>query len=397
MKKNIVIIVLSIMVIGLTVSLFLHNNQHNTPAVKLNENNILSPYSDNEQEESTKLNELYIDVKKPPFNAKGDGKQDDTKAIQNAINHASELGGGSVLLPLSTYKIASTLYVPDNIALIGLSHGKNGSIIKNEGNGFAIQTTGGHKRINVENVRIELNGNNNGIHLGNVSSKLTNDSIPGEMGLRHITVAGIGKGKIGIKISNASHVNMLDVRAGYGAVDNPGGHGLFIYADKYNSGVIVAYDCTFGRVDASTVGLEIDGKVNLDTFTFNGCYFGGELPIRIGLNTYVRNVNFIGTHIEARDTNRKSPHTKMVELHNVLAGNFIGVSLIGFGERNNRGFVFKGDVEKVNIMGIEANGVMGAIYANEGAKLTDDSILQEASLTGRSQAVQFKGFNKIEK
>ncbi|MFE4028330.1 glycosyl hydrolase family 28-related protein [Priestia sp. YIM B13551] len=397
MKKNIAIIVLSITVICLAVSLLLHTNQPNTALVKLNKNNLLSPYKNNEQEENTKLNELAINVKNSPFNAKGDGKQDDTKAIQGAINHASEMGGGSVLLPLSTYKITSTLYVPDNIALIGLSHGKKGSIIQNEGNGFAIQTTGGHKRVNVENVRIELNGRNNGIHLGNVKSKLTNDSIPGEMGLRHITVAGIGKGKIGIKISNASHVNMVDVRAGYGAVDNPGGHGLFIYADKYNSGVIVAYDCTFGRVDASTVGLEIDGKVNLDTFNFNGCYFGGELPIRIGLNTYVRNVNFVGTHIEARDTNRKSPHTKMVELHNVLGGNFIGVSLIGFGERNNRGFVFKGDVEKVNFMGIEANGVMGAIYANEGAKLKDDSILQEARLTGRSQAVQFKGFDKFGK
>ena len=394
MNKKTSIIVL--IVLALVLSYFFTNNSANKkPSINIDKDTVSSPYNDNEQRnEITSSQKLSVNVKSSPFNAKGDGKTDDTKAIQSAIDQVSNSGGGTISLPISTYRITKTIYIPDNIMLVGLSQGKNGSVIQNESKGFAFQTIGSHKRINIENLRVELNGKNNGIHLGDVSSKLNKDVIPGEMGLRHITVGGIGKEKIGIKISNASHVNMLDVRSGYGKTT--GGHGLFIFADKYNSGVSVAYDCTFGRVDATTVGLEIDGSVNLDTFTFNGCYFGGELPIRIGLNTHVRNVNFIGTHIEARDKNKANPNTKMVELYNVLASNFIGVSLIGFGETDNRGFVFKGDVEKVNIMGVEANGVMGAIYANERKEEIDsDSLLQKARLTNGSNAVQFKGnFNK---
>jgi Pectate lyase superfamily protein len=387
MKKSVFYVLIAV-ILGL--SAVIVYNVRNSPDAPSISNKNLAPVP---VEDNRNFNELSVNVKSSIYGAKGNGITDDTQPLQKAIDSAANSGGGVVSLPVSTYRITKTLYIPDNVTLIGESQGTSGTIIQYEGSGFALQSTGDHKRINIENMRVVLNGKNNGIQLGDVSSKLGKNVIPGEMGLRHITVTGIGKGKIGIKLSNASHVNMLDVRSGYGKTT--GGHGLFIFADKYNSGVIVAYDCTFGRVDATKVGLEIDGSVNLDTFTFNGCYFGGELPIRIGMNTYVRNVNFVGTHIEARDTDRVTPNTKMVELYNVLGGNFIGVSLIGFGERNNRGFVFRGDVEKVNILGVEANRVMGAVYANEGANLSKDSIIQEARLTNGANAVQFRGeFNR---
>lgn len=44
-----------------------------------------------------------VNVKQPPFNAKGDGVTDDTVAIQSAINYVIANGGGSVFIPSGVY------------------------------------------------------------------------------------------------------------------------------------------------------------------------------------------------------------------------------------------------------------------------------------------------------
>jgi len=329
---------------------------------------------------------LSTNVKKEPFNASSNGIQDDTNPIQEAINFVSSKGGGKVYLPNGEYKITKTLYLPDDTSLIGEGQGKKSTVIQFSGKGFAIKSTGEHKRINIENLRLELSGKNSGIHLGDIGERLSNSTFPAHMGIRHVTVGGIGVNQIGIKLSNVSHINILDVSSGYG--NTTGGHGLFIFADKLNSGVLTAEDSTFGRVDSTTVGMEIDGTVNLDTYSFTGCYFGGQLPIRLGKNSVVRNINFTGIHIEGRGNDER---TNLIEIYNVVAVNFFGTSLIGFKESDNRGFVFKGKAEKVNILGVEANGLMGAIYANEGAELDGNSLFQKAELTNGSKAKQYMG------
>jgi len=58
-----------------------------------------------------------INVKDPPYNAKGDGSSDDTVAIQNALNT-----GGSVFLPAGIYRISSTLTLKANSKLFGVTH-----------------------------------------------------------------------------------------------------------------------------------------------------------------------------------------------------------------------------------------------------------------------------------
>jgi hypothetical protein len=53
------------------------------------------------------------------FGAKGDGKTDDTAAIQNALDAAGKAGGGTVLVPRGVYMIKGHLSIPMAVALQG--------------------------------------------------------------------------------------------------------------------------------------------------------------------------------------------------------------------------------------------------------------------------------------
>lgn len=67
----------------------------------------------------------FVSVK--DFDAKGDSINDDTTAIQNAINAVGAAGGGGVYFPAGVYKVTSTLNVTkQNVNLFGTG---NGSLI----------------------------------------------------------------------------------------------------------------------------------------------------------------------------------------------------------------------------------------------------------------------------
>jgi hypothetical protein len=57
-----------------------------------------------------------VDVKAPPYNAKGDGTSDDTAAIQAALNAGCDgLTPKALYFPAGTYRITSTLYLNDHM------------------------------------------------------------------------------------------------------------------------------------------------------------------------------------------------------------------------------------------------------------------------------------------
>jgi len=61
-----------------------------------------------------------VNVRSRPYRAAGDGRADDTRAIQGALDAVGAAGGGTVLVPAGTYLIKSHLIVPAGTALVGV-------------------------------------------------------------------------------------------------------------------------------------------------------------------------------------------------------------------------------------------------------------------------------------
>src|SRR5581483_4718608 len=62
----------------------------------------------------SEITEPITNVMNPPFSAIGNGTEDDTKKIQNAIDSCSQ-----VYLPKGIYRIFGTLTLHDGVSLIG--------------------------------------------------------------------------------------------------------------------------------------------------------------------------------------------------------------------------------------------------------------------------------------
>lgn len=60
-------------------------------------------------------------VTEPPYNAVGDGTNDDTGEIQAALDAADAAGGGLVFFPIGTYKITASLMTYSNVIMMGHS------------------------------------------------------------------------------------------------------------------------------------------------------------------------------------------------------------------------------------------------------------------------------------
>ncbi|GGD76053.1 right-handed parallel beta-helix repeat-containing protein [Paenibacillus nasutitermitis] len=142
-----------------------------------------------------------LDVKSKSFKASGDGKADDTKAIQSALNKAKSLGGGIVYLPEGIYRTTSNIYVYSGTKLLGdranivkVSAKKDSAVIVISPNQHDIVIEG----ITVNNKQAS---NNVGIDLhANVKNIwITNNSFSGPRsqsiniaatGVKHVQVSG---------------------------------------------------------------------------------------------------------------------------------------------------------------------------------------------------------------
>lgn len=82
------------------------------------------------------------------FGAKGNNTKDDTEAFQLALDSAAIIGN-KIIVPVGNYLIKETLIVPDGVTIIGEGVGStglgtpyNGSAIRYDGNGDALQFSG---------------------------------------------------------------------------------------------------------------------------------------------------------------------------------------------------------------------------------------------------------------
>lgn len=73
-----------------------------------------------------------VNVKMPPYNAKGDGINDDTEALQKAINE-NEI----VFIPKGLYRVSRTIDLKSNTKLIGLMSEYTGLVVKEMEGDFA--------------------------------------------------------------------------------------------------------------------------------------------------------------------------------------------------------------------------------------------------------------------
>lgn len=62
-----------------------------------------------------------VNVREKPYRAAGNGRTDDTQAIQRALDDTRKRGGGIVFLPAGEYLIAGHLAVPGGVTLMGVS------------------------------------------------------------------------------------------------------------------------------------------------------------------------------------------------------------------------------------------------------------------------------------
>jgi parallel beta-helix repeat protein len=291
------------------------------------------------------------------YGATGTGATDDTVAIEAAI---AANAGGEVFFPSGHYLVTSTITIPDNTSLRGTGDGPTNSTIVWTGTGFAFisDTSATQKRVNIEGLRIECDGTNSGILLGEDETA----DYPGIMVVKNASVTGLAAGQIGIKLSNVSSLTMDNVTIGHGST---GGTGLLIWADAINTGVFNISNCGLGRVpvtgpeyaDGTDIGCQIDGPAAIDSIAFNGCYFGGRIAESIGRYGPVRSLTHNACHYECRDTNA-------IEIHQMLGGGWFGCNIGGLSTCDTA-FAFKDTVCDVSFVGNVVSSIMTNVYLKQ--------------------------------
>ena len=86
----------------------------------------------------------WVDVRKAPYMARGDGRADDTAAIQAALDAVGAAGGGVVYLPTGSYMVRTHLSVPAETSLVGV--GRAPTIYKDKSPGSTLLAVEGAGR-----------------------------------------------------------------------------------------------------------------------------------------------------------------------------------------------------------------------------------------------------------
>jgi Pectate lyase superfamily protein len=171
------------------------------------------------------------------FGAVGNGVDDDTTAIQNAINFVETNGGGSVYVPSGIYKITSSLIISGATSLN--LFGTWSSIIENKGTTDSIQignlTADQTNDVRISGIQIQgQSGTGNGIYI----MRMHNMFVEKCRVLNH--------GSNGIRLDGCYGTNIL-----YSYINNNSGHGIYLYG--LGTTVTTGYGCDFVQVIRSAI------------------------------------------------------------------------------------------------------------------------------------------------
>lgn len=235
---------------------------------------------------------LFYNVK--TYGALGNGNNDDTTAIQAAIN-AAAVSGGRVYLPAGTYKITDVLTLASWVYIFGDSDASStgASTIKqttaNKDVFRGTNTTSGMTNVVISNLRLEGTGSGtgNGIYLKNTGSGGSHPPFT-YFSFRDLYIASMGNYGINVESLIVSVLDRIIVESC--------GNGFMFNGDAANTGY-------------STVNTSL---------TVNSCYANG---IKSGIGYNVQSNTYLSFNACASDDNGKG---YLVNLSNVIVFNGCG-------------------------------------------------------------------------
>jgi hypothetical protein len=217
------------------------------------------------------VNGAWTDVR--AFGALGDGKADDTAAIQRAIDYTATATQGVVFFPPGGYKITDRLKVDRNVDLVGVgvafgsqiipintdaitilgadwpgghafrNHIKGLTIMMNQAEGKTAIVIDRAYTIKIENVMVFNAGGGGGISISNAAHVTLSD----------INVYGVGTGSgTGVSVKDANvNLNNPDIEAFLNGLQVTGDQGVHLFGGHLERNA--AYGIRFDRASYNTV------------------------------------------------------------------------------------------------------------------------------------------------
>ncbi len=302
----------------------------------------------------------FINARNPPYGAVGNGSNDDTAAIQSALNSAATAGGGIVFLPQGNYLINSSLVVPAQTSLVGVWRAPTAF---SQGFGTTLLAVAGAGATNGTPF-ITLQGNNStleGVTIYYPNQVTSNPPTPYPWAIQ-------GGGGDNVTIQNVLLVNPY---LGIDLATHPSGRHLVrgVYGQPLLVGIAVDQCYDIGRIMeihfwpfwSQNASIEAFQSANAVTFDFMrtdwevvqdvfswGYYIGARFRASASgsMNGQMSNVNFdnVDIGLQLKDTQPYAIHISNLNIANAGGGtNHIAIQgLTGSAGLNVNGATFWG-------------------------------------------------------